>query len=342
MLRILSAWMRWSAVLLTPLLGLSSLSAVAADGPPLVLEATIPLEKTSGRIDHMAIDLRRRRLYVAELGNGTVDAVDLAASKVVGRVGGLKEPQGVGYSEKADLLVVASAGDGSVRFYRGQDLAPAGVLQLGDDADNVRIDSRNGNVVVGYGNGGLAVIDPMARAKVADAPLPGHPEGFQLDPSSGRAFVNVPDARQITVVDLGSGRAGGQWPVPGASSNFPMAYAPGQHLAATVFRSPPELVLLDAGTGRVAARLPACGDADDVFFDERRHRIYVSCGSGEIATWQRNGTAYRPMPPTRTDGGARTSLFVPELDRLFVAQRAGLLGSRGAILVFRPQEDRTD
>ena len=154
--------------------------------------------------------------------------------------------------------------------------------------------------------------------------------------------MNVPHARQISVVDLGGGRAAGQWQVPGASSNFPMAYAPGLHLVATVFRSPAELVLLDAGTGRVIDRLPACGDADDVFFDDRRQRIYVSCGSGEVASWQRNGAAYRPMPPTTTSSGARTSLLVPELDRLFVAQRAGLFGSKGAVLVFRPQEDRTD
>ncbi len=338
----MSGWMRRSALLLTPLLSLSSWSAGAADRPPLVLETNIPLESTGGRIDHMAVDLRRQRLFVAELGNGIVDVVDLAGRKVIARIGGLKEPQGVGYSPKADLVIVASAGDGSVRFYRGEDMAPAGVLQLGDDADNVRIDARSGNLVVGYGKGSLAVIDPMTRAKVADLPLPGHPEGFQLDPATGRAFVNVPDARQIAVVDLGSGRASGKWQVPGAHSNFPMAYAPGAHLVATVFRNPPELVLLDVGTGALTATLPACGDADDVFFDDRRQRIYVSCGSGEVDTWRRDGAAYQRMPPTKTDGGARTSLFVPELDRLFVAQRAGLLGSRGAILVLRPQEEPPD
>ena len=175
MLRTTSAWMRWSALLLTPLLGLSSLRAVAADGPPLVLEATIPLENTSGRIDHMAFDLRRQRLYVAELGNGTVDVVDLAARKVVGRVGGLKEPQGVGYSEKADLLVVASAGDGSVRFYRGQDLAPSGIIQLGDDADNVRIDTRNGNVVVATATAALQSSTPWPVPKSRMLPCPAIP-----------------------------------------------------------------------------------------------------------------------------------------------------------------------
>ena len=330
------------ATFLALLLALTWRGAVAADGPPLTLEATIPLENTGGRIDHMAVDLRRQRLFVAELGNGTVDVVDLPGRKVLARISGLKEPQGVGYSEKADLVVVASAGDGSVRFYRGEDFSPAGVLQLGADADNVRIDTRNGNIIVGYGSGSLAVIDPVTRAKVANVPLPGHPEGFQLDPATGRAFVNVPDAHQVTVVDLDRGRALGKWQVPGARSNYPMAYGPGQNVVATVFRSPPELVLFDAGTSAVTARLPACGDADDVFFDERRQRIYVSCGSGEVNTWRRDGAAYRPMPSTKTDGGARTALFIPEIDRLFVAARASLLGSRAAILILRPQGERKD
>ena len=215
---------RISLLLLVGLLGTSVEKAGAADGPPLVLEATILLENSGGRIDHMAIDLKRKRLFVAELGNGTVDVVDLVGRKVTARISSLKEPQGVGYSEKADLVVVASAGDGTVRFYRGEDMAPAGVLSLGDDADNVRVDPRNGSVVVGYGNGGLAVIDPMTLARTADIRLPGHPEGFQIEPTNGRAYVNVPNAQQITVIDLGTGRTESAWRVPSVRSNFPMAF----------------------------------------------------------------------------------------------------------------------
>jgi hypothetical protein len=71
-------------------------SASAADGPPLALEATIPLAKTSGRIDHMAVDLKRGHLFVAELGNGSVDVIDIAGRRVVSRISGLNDPQGVG------------------------------------------------------------------------------------------------------------------------------------------------------------------------------------------------------------------------------------------------------
>src|SRR3954470_22419246 len=109
----------------------------AEPDPPLALERTIPLSGVSGRIDHIAVDLRRRRLLVAELGNGTVDVIDLTAGKAIYRISGLKEPQGVGYAPQADLVAVASGGDGSVRLFRGEDLQPVGSITLGEDADNI-------------------------------------------------------------------------------------------------------------------------------------------------------------------------------------------------------------
>jgi hypothetical protein len=323
-------------LLLVAVLGVPG--AQGADRPPLVLEATIPLENTGGRIDHMAVDLPRQRLLVAELGNGTIDVIDLAARKVVGRISGLREPQGVGYAEKTDRIAVASAGDGTLRFYGGADLAPVGMLALGDDADNVRIDPRNGHVVVGYGDGGLAVIDPQTHDRLADIRLPGHPEGFQIDPIGGRALVNVPGARQIAIIDLATGRAVGNWRLPGVRGNFPMALNQTDHVLAAVFRDPPTLILVDPANGGLLASLSACADADDVFFDDRRKRIYVSCGDGEVAAWHRDAAGYHRLPSTKTQSGARTSLFVPELDRLFVAQRAGMLGTRGALLVYRPED----
>ncbi len=309
----------------------------AEPGPPFVLERTIPLAGVSGRIDHMAVDLRRGRLLVAELGNGTVDAIDLVAGKVVHRVGGLREPQGVGYAPQVDLVAVASAGDGSVRLFRAEDLSPAGVVALGEDADNVRLDPRAGRFVVGYASGGLAVLDPATQSVVGRVALPAHPESFQLDPNTGRAFVNVPDAEQVAVVDLAAGKQVASWRVPGGlRQNFPMALDGTGAVLATVFRTPVRLVLLDTRNGAVMASLPTCGDADDVFFDAKRRRLYVSCGEGAVDVLQGDAGGYRPLARVPTRPGARTSLFMPELDRLFVAARTGPAGADAAVLVFRP------
>src|SRR6266481_4954295 len=150
-------------------------------GAPLVLEGKIPLGEVGGRIDHLAVDVRRQRLFVAELGNDTLGVVDLAAGKVLRTITGLKEPQGVAYVAFADSIYVANAGDGSVRVLRGVDLASIGRIELGDDADNVRVDVPHSRVLVGYGKGALAVIDPASRTKITDIRLKGHPEGFQID-----------------------------------------------------------------------------------------------------------------------------------------------------------------
>ena len=196
----------------------------AADAaPPLVLERSIPLAGVSGRIDHMAIDLARKRLFVAELGNGTVDAVDVVSGKPVHRLDGLREPQGIGYAPAADVIAVANAGDGSVRLFRGEDFAPLATIELQDDADNVRLDPSSGRLIVGFGKGGLALLDPAARSVVGRIGVAAHPEGFQIDPLTRRAFVNVPDARQIAVIDLATGKQTATWRMPKLSDNFPMA-----------------------------------------------------------------------------------------------------------------------
>jgi len=312
------------------------LTAAAQAEEALVLEGKIALPGVAGRIDHMAVDLARKRLLVAELGNGTLDVVDLPGERRLSQIAGLNEPEGVAYAQKTDLVVVASAGDGAVRFFRGDNLAASGSLALGNDADNIRIDPRAGSLIVGYGSGGLAIIDPEKRSKIGDIKLAAHPESFQLDTTSGRIFVNVPDADQIAVVDLASARQVARWTEPGLRANFPMAIDGTGAVVATVFRQPAKLVLFDTKTGGATQRLDTCGDADDVFFDGKRRRIYVSCGAGAVDVFQADAEGYRPLARVATSSGARTALFVPEIDRLFVAARAGLLGSDAAILVFRP------
>ena len=170
----------WAILLAASLVWPAATSAQTAS-PPLILEAKIPLGDVSGRIDHLGIDVKRQRLLVAELGNDSLGVVDLAAGKVLNRIAGLAEPQGVAYVPSSDSVFVANAGDGSVRVLRGKDLTPIGHIELGDDADNVRVDPARKRVLVGYGKGALAVIDPVSLAKTADIRLKAHPEGFQID-----------------------------------------------------------------------------------------------------------------------------------------------------------------
>ena len=301
---------------------------------PLVLEATISLPRVAGRIDHLAIDLARKHLFIAELGNGTVDVVDLATRNVLHRIEGLDEPQGVAYLPARDLLIVACGGDGTVRSYSGADFKPGAMIDLGDDADNVRIDPRDATILVGHGGGGIATIDPVTFRRIADVALPAHPEGFQLSPRTSRIFVNVPDAGQIDVIDSSKHALAAAWKTPGLSSNFPVALDDQNHTLDVAFRAPPRLVQFDAQSGTRKALAETCADADDVFVDAKYRRIYVSCGAGFLDVF--DAASLRRIASVPTAAGGRTSLFVPELERLFVAVRAGWFGSDASLRVYRP------
>lgn len=325
-------WARLLALALSILLAAHpGLAAAQA----LVLENKILLGPVLGRIDHLAADPVRGRVFVAELGNNSLGIVDLLHGRFLHRIDRLNQPQGVGYAPATDMIYVADGGDGMLHRFQGSSFSPAGDLKLGEDADNVRVDRRSNRVVVGYGAGALAIIDAATGRRTADIPLAGHPESFQFETSGARVFVNVPDAGQIAIVDRSRGRQVGAWETGDARENFPMALDNSGQRLAVAFRQSPELRIFETRHGSVAARVPSCGDADDIFFDDKRQRLYVSCGEGLVQIVQRRGDRYVEAERLNTVRGARTALFVPELDRYVLAVRA-TDGESAALWVFRP------
>ena len=326
--------MRFVVLFVGLLVAVSSASR-ARDSEALVPEAKIALGDVRGRIDHFAFDPARQRLFVAELGNDSVGVIDLKARSLARTLAGLGEPQGLAYVSWTDTLYVANAADGSVRLFQGPDLIPNGNIALGDDADNIRVDGQHRRVWVGYGRGALAAIDPASRAKVAEIKLGAHPESFQLDDPGTRIFVNVPNAHQIAVVDIDSAKQTSSLATAGARGNFAMAVDREMRRVLVVFRHPPTLMAFGSRDGKPLATRETCKDADDLFVDSRRHRVYVSCGEGVIDVFAWRKDAYERVARVPTLAGARTALFVPELDRLFVAVPAGS-GEPAAVWVFRP------
>ena len=282
----------------------------------------------------MAIDLEHRRLFVAELGNGSVGIVDLDGKTVAHRISGLSEPQGVAYLSTNGTLYIASGGDGSFRIFRGMDYAPAGKIDLGSDADNVRFDAETGKLLVGYGSGALATVDPARNQKIAAYALKAHPESFQIDSRSNRIFVNLPSVSAIAVLDRTTGKELASWPMR-HRGNFAMALDRDEARVFTVFRSPSKLAAFSYEKGAALAEVDTCGDADDVFMDSKRKRLYVTCGAGFVDVFDASVSPPHRLAHLASAEGARTSLFVPDLDRLYVAVRSRR-GEQAAIWVYRP------
>jgi len=267
-------------------------------------------------------------LFVAALGNNTVEVISLTAGTVVQSIPGLKEPQGVVYLPDVDRLFVANGGDGTVRIFDGSTFKLLKSAGFQDDADNLRYDQSEGLVYVGYGGGGLGVLDKEG-AKVADFKLASHPESFRLGVSEPRIFVNLPNSLKIAVLDRKSGKLLTSWGTGGPLANYPMALDEADHRLLIVTRIPARLVALDTTTGKVVQSVPTVGDCDDVFYDAKRRRVYLTGGEGAIGVYQqRDADHYDDLGRINTQDGARTSFLSPELDQFYVA--APRRGSRPA------------
>jgi len=310
------------------LLGASTAGAQSA----LILESKIQLGDIRGRLDHMAVDLRRQRLFVAELENDSVGVIDFATREIAHVITDVKRPRGLAYMSAADTLFVANGGDGFLRMFGGAQYRALEPLHAGDDADNLRFDPESNLVYVAYGEGALGVVDVASRRKVRDFALTAHPESFQLERQSNRIYVNVPKEQAIIVLDRASGHQLAKWQT-GNKSNFPLALNPAAAHVLVGFRNPASLVAFDASSGTPVAKVEACGDADDMFVDAKRRRVYVSCGDGFLDVF--DSDPYKLVERIPTTKGARTSLLVPEIDRLFVAARA-TAEAPAAIWMFRP------
>ena len=323
-----------SAVMRLTLLGPQAMAQQVA-AAPLELEARIPLGAVRGRIDHLAVDPLRKRIFIAELENNSLGIVDLNSARLLRRIGDLSEPQGVAYVPQTDTVLVANGGDGTLRSFRGEDLVATARLELGSGADNIRVSGEPALVYVGYGSGALAVIDPISASKRKDIALASHPESFQISRSTRQVFVNLPDAQSIAVIALDAPQQPQIWSIGnGRRGNFAMALDDERRHLIVVFRTPPKLGVLDSADGALIAERDTCGDVDDVFLDDKRQRIYVICGEGFIDVFEARA-AYAHLARIATRRGARTALLSPPLDRLAVAIRASR-HEPAALWIYRP------
>lgn len=300
-----------------------ALLASAQEAPPsptLSLVETISLPDVNGRFDHFALDLQGGRLFVAALGNDTLEVIDLRTARRVQSVSDLPRPTGVVVLEDGRLVGVATSGLGAFRVYDTTGFEVETSVSSLDDADNVRREPGRGRIFVGYGSGALAVLSPDGDRLLLRIPLPGHPESFQLESGGDRVFVNTPEAGGVQVVDREKGSVVSTWSLKDAGSNFPMALDEATGRLFVGCRRPPVVVVLDTSSGSEASRLPVCGDTDDLFYDQARRRLYVSCGEGFVDVIdQLDADHYRLHERVSTRAGARTSLYSSESDRLYVA-----------------------
>jgi hypothetical protein len=320
-----------TSLLLTTLLTWSK-PVIGQESPVLSLESHISLPNVKGRIDHLSVDVKGERLFVAAVENHTVEVINLKSGQRVHTITDLAEPQGVFYEAATNRLFVACGLDGVVKVFDGTTFQGLTTVKFPDDADNIRYDARSKSVIVGYagakqlrkreeGTGGLGFLDSKGK-RLADVVIDAHPESFRLEETGTRLFVNVPEKKEIEVVDVAQRAVLARWPVSTAENNFPMALDEAHHRLFVGGWVPPRLLIFDTEAGKEVASVEIAGKTDDLFYDSERRRIYVLTNVGVLEAFeQKDPDHYAGVARYPTPVGTQTGLFVPEWGKLFAAVR---------------------
>lgn len=284
----------------------------------LKFKAAVPLPGVEGRFDHFALDTNTHRLFLAALGNDTVEVFDAVAGRHVHTISDQHKPTGVAVAPTRHRLFVANGGDGTVKVYSADTFKLLKSIGGLDDADNVRCDAKATTIYVGYGNGALGLIDAEKLETIGSIQLKGHPESFQLEQKGNRIFVNVPEARHIAVVDREQRAVLITWPMEKFRANFPLALDEVNHRLFVGCRQPARVVVIDTMSGKATADFAISGDTDDLFWDGTGQKIFVSCGAGFVDVFQATPSrSFERVTHKPTAPGARTSFL--DADSFYLA-----------------------
>jgi DNA-binding beta-propeller fold protein YncE len=319
----------------------------AQEKQPLRLVQTIPIPGVKGRIDHMDVDVKGKRLFVAGLENGSLEVVDLQAGKRSKSIPGFQKPQGIAYVESLNKLFVASGDDGMLRIFRGDTLELMDSIKLDLGPNRVGYDANTKLLYVGFGGkdagkdyGDVGIIDAKSDEHVGDIKVEAHPAELLLDKSGKTLFVFVSAASKVQVIDTKKREVVSTWPVS-SQRNGDGAFDEKTHRLLLGTRTPPQMIAMDSETGKEVANLPTVEGMDGVYFNAKQKRVYISGGRGFDVGFifvyqQKDANHYESLAKIPTRPGAGTSFWSPELNRYYVAAPAHD-SEEAAILVFEPQ-----
>lgn len=295
--------------------------------------ASVPLPGVNGRIDHLAYDYERQIVYIAALGNNSVEVVDLKNKKVIHSIKNLHEPQGVICIPENNFIWVANGDNGECDVFDANTFQKKAFIGLSGDADNIRYDPEKNLVYVGYGNGAIAIIDAKTMKEITSIKLAGHPESFQLSKKQNKIYINVPDRDEIEVADLSTHSIIAKWKNAKASFNFPMALDDEHNRLFIGCRNPAVLRVINTETGKDISSMNCSGDADDVFYDLNNGLIFVSGGRGFIDVFK-EGDTLKHIDHIATSSGARTSLLLSS-QKIFLLAVPSRNGNTAALWIYK-------
>ena len=332
------------AILIICLLAFLAAFTLRAQGnQPLKLVQKITMPGVHGSLDHVAVDVKGKRLFIPanDENQNTIEVIDLKAGRRISSIPGQSHPQGTFYSSTFNRLYTANGTDGTCKIFRGDTFKLITSLPLGPvgtNANQVGYDPDTKYLYVGTGDrnsGSLAIVDTSSNQHIGDIKTEARPGWITFEKSGPRIFTNLTGSTNLAVMDKNKREVIATWPVAGAKNNGPLALDESHHRLFLGTREPPMLIVFDTESGKQITQLDSVPTIDGLWYDSARKRIYAT-GDGAIAVYeQKNADDYTPMIKVTMERNAQPSIWVPQFNRLYISIPQE--GDRDAeVLVYEP------
>lgn len=319
---------KWFAALTGAFVLLGVATAARADSPlTLVAKYKMPAD-VKGRFDHLGVDVRGNRLFLAAESYHAVLVFNLRTGRFERAITGIQIPHAIFCREDLDRIYITDGGAGELKIYNGKTYKLLKAVKLKVDSDSIGYDPATRDLYIDDGGGDahetfsmLSVVNTTSGTKVADMKIDGDTlEAMALEPSGSRMYVNNRARNQIAVVDRKSHQLIASWPVTMGRFNVAMALDPASHRLFVGCRGG-EIVVFDTETGKELQALPIAKGIDDLVFDPSTKRIYATCGAapGAIDVYQeQDPDHYKSLGSVPSAPGAKNQVLVARLGRLYV------------------------
>ena len=301
----------------------------AQANPPLRLIKTILLPGYVGDFEHFAADIKGNRLFLIAEDHKTVEVLDIRTGRRIHTITGFGQPHAIEYLAGPNSLIVTEGDEesGAVDLVNGSNYKILDKIKLPTDVDGGVYNPVNKYYYVESGGQGqdakthlLSIIDTQSFKRIGDITLPGtKSEAMAIDHAGAKLYVNLRGPDEIGVIDLATRQLIARWPIPEAKNENALVLDEANHRLFSASHTPPKLFVFDTDTGKVIASLPCAENSDDMGFDPVRKRIYITGDGSASVIVQQDADHYRSVAELPTGYRAKTSIFVPELNRLYIA-----------------------
>ena len=327
-------------------LGLVATQSNAQEKLPLKLVATTPMPGFTGDFDHFGLDLKGNRLFLAAEDKKTVEVFDLRTGARIHTIEGFGHPLTMAYLPESDRLVVTNGDTDDVALVDCKEYKIINTLKLGKGVDHSALNPVDRYLYVENGaapdgkSHSLAIIDTKAFKIVGEIPgLSGDSnEGMVIDRAGKKLYVNLTGSDEVGVIDLTTRQIIAKWPLPDVHVAHAIALDEPHHRLFTATRKPPQFIVYNTDNGKVVASLPCVGVNSDMSLDVARKRIYVTGSDTASVFAQRDADHYEHIAEVPTAFRAKSSIFVPQLNRLYIADSGkGKPDAKLALQIFEAQ-----